>query len=198
MPRGLATVKWDDEAVAPTDAMLVENGMLVDYQTTRENASVLASHYTKRGIPVRSNGCAGSETALGVTMARASNIELLPGKTKQTFDDLVAGISRGLALVNMGASPDFQQRTVRGGTLNDSARILEIVNGKPTAIIAGASYLFMASEIWKSLVALGGPSGAMIMAGDQIKGEPDQFTRFSVQAVPGAFKNFPILDASRI
>jgi TldD protein len=192
MPKGLATVKWDDEGVEPNAFAIVDNGILVDYQTTREQAAWLTNWYTKQGQPIRSHGCALGMSALKVPLQRTPNLSILPGQASITFDDLVANTKRGIALTNAGVRMDFQSRD---GTLVGTMR--EIINGKLGAFIDGGGILFDSTEIWKKLHALGGPSSRGQFPSANVKGEPAAIAGFSVAAVPGSFKDLAVVDMRR-
>jgi TldD protein len=192
MDKGLATVKWDDEGVVPDTFTLVDKGTLVDYQTNREQAAWLKEWYVKRGQPVRSHGCAAGGSALETTLQMTPNLSLTPGADNVSFDDLVANTKRGIAWIVGGARMDFQ---FREGVGNGVMR--EIVNGKLGAFIVGGQMLFSSSELWKSLVALGGASSREQIPSKEDKGEPQQAAAYSVSAVPGVLKEMPIVDARR-
>jgi TldD protein len=67
-PTGVATVQWDDDGVKPEAFPLLQEGHVVDYQTTREHAPRLSPWYATRHQTVRSHGCAASEDARSVTL----------------------------------------------------------------------------------------------------------------------------------
>jgi TldD protein len=192
MPRGLATLKWDDEGVEPDEFSIVENGVLVDYQTTREQAAWLKDWYAKRGKPVRSHGCAFGLSALDMPLQMAPNLSLMPGPDDTGFNDLVANTKRGIALTGGMIGMDFQSREgVARGTMR------EIINGKLGSFIIGGECLFSSMELWKSLEALGGAASREQFPGGEVKGEPAQAANHSVAAVPGILKDTAIVDARR-
>jgi TldD protein len=182
MPKGLATVKWDDEGVEPDTFSLVENGEFVDYQTSREFAPVLTPWYQQRGRPVRSHGCATAESALFAPTIQTPNLTLVPGTSNATFDDLVANTQKGVALTNfIRMNMDFQSRN---GAI--ACRKVEIVNGKLGATLTGGYVMFDASTIWKGLYALGGAPSQVTGMGSSGKGQPPQSALASVTVVPGS------------
>jgi len=192
MPRGLATVKWDLEGVEPESFDLVSQGVLVDYQTTREQAAWLAPWYQRRGRPVRSHGCADATSALDLTMQCAPNLTLTPGTANLTFEDFVANTKHGYAFMNGQAGMDFQGRS---GSLSGFVR--EIVNGKLGAIVTGAGVLFDSTHLWKSLEALGGAQSRATISRGGHKGQPDQTSAHSITAIPGVLKNMVVVDMIR-
>jgi TldD protein len=194
MPNGYATVKWDDEGVEPAEFTLIKDGVLVDYQTTREQAYWLSPYYEKIGKPVRSNGCATSESALHVTMQGAPNLVMAPGASNTTFDELVSGIERGLALTKGGVETDFQSRSGFAGGI-----FREIVNGKLGAYVENASILFDSPQFWKThLAVVGGPSSVKQIACHRKKGKPEQLTSHTVTAPAGVFKGLAIVRQSGV
>jgi TldD protein len=192
MPRGTGTVKWDDEGVVPDDFALVNDGVLVDYQTTREQAGWLAPWYQKRGRPVQSHGCAAAQDATCITMAHAPNLVLEPGRQDLQFTDLIADTKRGFAVVGGSVGTDFQART---GTGRGTVR--EIVNGRLGSIVGGLTFSFSAPQLWKKVVALGGASSAMQFALTDAKGQPSQSTPHSVRAVPAKITDVDFIDQMR-
>ncbi|MBX6331938.1 MAG: twin-arginine translocation signal domain-containing protein [Gemmatimonadaceae bacterium] len=192
-PTGTATVKWDDEGIAPDDFPLVDQGILVDFQTTREQAAWLAPWYAKRGRPARSHGCADAPSALEAAMQHMPNLTLTPGREALDFDDLVAGVADGIAVKALRVDMDFQHLNGTGYT----SRFYEIKKGKRVAMLRAAGILFRAPELWKNLTALGGPRSLAWVGGSEPKGEPTQTTSFSVGAVPGVFKDVTLIDVTR-
>lgn len=190
MPRGLATVKWDDEGVTPDEFSIVRDGTLVDYQTTREQATWLAPWYAKRGSVPRSHGCAASESALTITMQHSPNLVLEPAPKELSFAEMVAATPRGIAITNGGVDMDFQGRNgVIGGTLH------RIVNGRLGPRITSIKPLFSTATFWKNLSALGGSRSVQQIGLSAAKGEPTQETNYSVRAVPATVSAIPFVRA---
>jgi TldD protein len=192
MPRGIATVKWDDEGVEPEDFTLIKDGVLVDYLTTRDLAPVLAPYYQKLGKPVRSHGCA---EGIGRPALETPNLVLAPGKQDVDFAELVASTAKGIALVEGDIEPDFQLRTGVGSSLH----LREIVNGKLGAQLKGLEFLFRTADFWKALVALGGAKSVVQYAsrGRVVNNGTGAWTGFSVRAVPAKFHNVDFVDPTR-
>jgi TldD protein len=195
MERGLATVQWDDEGVVPDEFPLVEHGVLLDYQTTREQAPWLAPWYHKEGRPVRSHGCASADSALAITMQHTPNLVLEPGTEGLSFDDMVRDTKKGLAVMSADIQTDFQCRN--GSGLPQKTSVREIVNGKLGAVVTGLGFLFNTTELWKNLVALGGPQSMAQYPFTASKGEPKQNMYFSVKAVPAKITKLSFIDPTR-
>ena len=78
-PGSLGAIGWDDEAVKPTKFDIIKNGVFVDYQTTREQASMLSDYYKKANKPVKSYGCSYAQSWSDVQFQRMPNVSLQPG-----------------------------------------------------------------------------------------------------------------------
>ncbi|MBX6330988.1 MAG: hypothetical protein IRY91_03975 [Gemmatimonadaceae bacterium] len=191
-PGAAATVKWDDEGVEPDTFQLVKDGMLVDFQTTRESASWLEDYYTKAGRPVRSHGCAAAPTAIYAPLQHTPNLTLAPGREAHDFDALVSGVTNGIAIRTAGIDMDFQHSSGLG-----TGNVYEIKRGKRVARIAGAGFLFRATELWKSLQAVGGDASLRRYGMTVEKGEPAQRGVHSVTAAPAVVKELTLIDPMR-
>lgn len=189
---GAATVAWDDDGVRPDEFTLVREGVLHDFQTTRESAAWLSDAYTKASREIRSHGCAAAPTAVEAPLTHTPNLRIHPGGEALDFDDLVSGIEEGLAIKGMHVEMDFQGLNGLG-----QGRVYEVKNGKRVARIEGAGFLFRAPELWKSLVALGGEESVRRYGTTSRKGEPEQTTYHSVSAPPAVFKEFTVIDPKR-
>ena len=198
-PAQLATVKWDDEGLVPPDVTLIKDGLLVDFQTTREQAAWLAPYYTKHGKPVRSNGCAAAEDGLNITMQMMPNLAMTPGASALALTDLVADVVDGVLIEGGSAQCDWQSR---GGLLQGSMR--EIKNGRLGASLTHGAILFDTEDLWKKVVAVGGAAtqGGIdktqyTLFGREEKGQPPQATSHSVRAVAATITNQPLVDPTR-
>ncbi len=194
MARGLATVKWDDEGVEPETATLVSKGVLHDYQTTREQAVWLAPYYQKQGMPIRSHGYAGAQSALHITQQCTPNMVMLPGREDTDFAELVSRTKRGVAAIGAEAQVDFQSR---GGMVEGIKTFREIVDGKLGNILTDAGCSFTSMEIWKNLIATAGPRSVEPIVCRATKGEPGQETAYTVSAPAGILKDMAIIDVKR-
>ena len=198
-PMQLATVKWDDEAVVPADFTLVRDGVLIDFQTTREQAAWLAPFYQKQGRPVQSHGCAASESALAITMQHVPNLAMAPSPSGIALSDLVADVANGILIEHGRARCDWQ---ARGGLLQGEMR--QIINGRLGPSLSHGAILFDTMDFWKNVRAVGG-SGTQggidltqyTLFGRMEKGEPPQATSHSVRAVAATVTNQALIDPTR-
>lgn len=198
-PRGVATVQWDDEGVVPDDFTLVEQGTLIDYQTTREQAAWLAPWYQKQGEPIRSHGCATSPTAQEPPMQHTPNLALHPGVDTIDFETLVAGMTNGVA-IDIVHWIFMDQQCISGLALTTA---FEIKNGKRVARLASgvgsAGVIFRSLEFWKNITTLGGSESVQLVGKryQSQKGEPEQQVSYSVSAVPAVVKMMALVDPAK-
>ena len=123
-PTQLATVKWDDEGVEPDVCFtLIQDGVLTDFQTTREQAGWLAPYYQRRGQSVHSHGCAGAENAHYITMQHPPNLSLSPNASAIRREDLVADVVDGI-LIEGGIAFSIDSQA-RNGLLSGGMRRIQ-------------------------------------------------------------------------
>jgi TldD protein len=189
---GCATVQWDDEGVVPDEFLLVQDGVLVDFQTTRESAGWLKGYYARTKKPFRSHGCAAAPSGIFAPLQHVPNLTLAPGREALDFDALIGGMSDGIAIKDLSLNMDFQHLNGLG-----LGRTYEVKRGKRTALIAGAAVLFRAPELWKGLLAVGGKASQRRFGKAGRKGEPLQQAYYSVTAPPAVFKQLTLIDPLR-
>jgi TldD protein len=207
-PGQLATVKWDDEGVELQPFTVIKAGILTDYQTIREQAAWLAPYYTKVGRPVRSNGCAAAEDALGITQQHVPNLALEPAPSGGSLDDLIATVKSGLFLE--GGTVFQMDAQARNGLLA-VASCREIKDGRLGGLRQGGWVLFNTLNLWKHVTAVGGAATAAVLPFSQypyggefgsifhnlVKGQPAQASSYSVQAVAATIANQAVIDPKR-
>jgi len=154
MPGGFATVKWDDEGVEPDEAVLVKDGILMDFQTTRESASWLKEYYAKIGKPVRSHGGAVCGNVNRPTTQGASNLVMAPSTHDTSIDQLVSGVKKGLLVLSGQSRADQQALNAE----SSGEVVYEITNGKKGRAVSEGVILSRAPDFWKNLVGVGGTS----------------------------------------
>ena len=94
----------------PETFLIIKNGIVNDYQTTREQATWLDWWYKKQGKPTRSHGCSYAQSWSDVQFQRMPNVSLLPGEQNLKWEDLIAATDRGIAIVGDGSFSIDQQR----------------------------------------------------------------------------------------
>ena len=189
---GCATVQWDDEGVTPDDFPLVKQGVLTDFQTTRESAGWLKDFYAKSGRRWRSHGCAAASDGIFAPMQHAPNLAMTPGNEALDFNALVSSLSKGIAVKGLGLDMDFQHSSGLA-----TGRIFEVKNGKRVAMLDAPGLLFRSSDLWKGLLSIGGKESLRRFGLAAQKGEPMQELYASVTAPPAMFKQVTLIDVQR-
>jgi TldD protein len=194
-PGGLATIGWDDEGVKPDRFDIIRKGVLVDYQTTREQALMLDWWYATQGKPVRSHGCSYAQRSSDVQFQRMPNVSLMPGDKDLGWDDLIAATDRGIAIMSRGSYSIDQQRynAQFGGQL-----FYEIRGGKIVGMLKDVAYQMRTPEFWSALDLLGGrKSWEMGGTFNDGKGQPGQSNAVSHGCPPSRFHNINVVNTGR-
>jgi TldD protein len=189
-PTGCATVGWDDEGV-PADAWpIIENGIFVDYQTTREQASWISE---LTGVE-RSHGCAFGMNWANIPFQRMPNVSLMPAEEALSDDDVIAQTERGILIEGRGSYSIDQQRYNMqfGGQV-----FWEIRNGRKHRMLRDVAYVGRTPDFWNSLAVLGGPDTYYIGAsfGDG-KGQPGQSNAVSHGCPIALFRGVDVINTA--
>jgi len=191
----LATIGYDDEGVKPDDFLIIKNGVVNDYQTTREQASWLKWWYDQQKVPTRSHGCSYADSWSSVQFQRMPNVSLLPGEKDLKWDDLIAATDRGIAIRGDGSFSIDQQRynAQFGGQV-----FYEIRGGKIIGMLKDVAYQMRTPDFWNAMDMIGGKSsyqlGGSFFDG---KGQPGQVNAVSHGAVPARFKQINVINTGR-
>ena len=194
-PGSLAAIGWDDEAVKPVRFDIIKDGIFVDYQTTREQATMLEWYYRKVGKPVRSYGCSYAQSWADVQFQRMPNVSLLPGKNDYTWEDIISQTDKGIAIIGDGSFSIDQQRY--NGQFAGQC-FYEIKGGKITGMLKDVAYQFRTPEFWGSMELIAGPRSYHLGgAFGDAKGQPGQSNAISHGCVPARFRQVNIINTGR-
>ncbi|MDQ3697365.1 MAG: TldD/PmbA family protein [Gemmatimonadota bacterium] len=191
----LSACGWDDEGVKPEDFHIIRNGVLVDYQTTREQAPWLDWWYKQQGKEARSHGCSYAQSWADVQFQRMPNVSLQPGEQDLVWDDLIAATDRGIAIVGEGSFSIDQQRynAQFGGQL-----FHEIRGGKIVGMLKDVAYQIKTLDFWNSMDMLGGRRSYMLGgAFNDGKGQPSQSNAVSHGCVPTRHRQVNVINTGR-
>ncbi len=194
-PGALATIGYDDEGVKPDDFLIIKNGVVNDYQTTREQASWLKWWYDSQKLPTRSHGCSYADSWASVQFQRMPNVSLLPGEQDTKWEDLIAATDRGIAIVGDGSFSIDQQRfnAQFGGQV-----FHEIRGGKIVGMLKDVAYQMRTPDFWNAMDMIGGKSsyrvGGSFFDG---KGQPGQVNAVSHGSPPARFKQINVINTGR-
>lgn len=194
-PGSLSAVGWDDEGVVPEDFDIIKDGILVDYQTTREQAPWLDWWYSQRNQPVRSHGCSYAQSWADVQFQRMPNVSLLPGERDIGWDELIAETQNGIAIVGNGSFSIDQQRfnAQFGGQL-----FYEVKNGRVTGMLKDVAYQMRTPDFWNAMDMIGGQrSYELGGAFNDGKGQPSQSNAVSHGCVPTRHRNINVINTGR-
>lgn len=195
-PGALATTKWDDDGVETGEFAIVRDGVLVDYQTTREHMGIMEPWYRQRNIAVKSHGCAVASTAINAPLLLSPNFIVAPGREDIAEDDLIRDTRRGIYFPAGKVDVDHQSRN--GVLVPDSMNPpREIKDGRIGDVLASAALTFNTVELWKKFLVSGGPRSATASMHHEVKGQPSQDTLCNVTAVPMKYSGMSIIDLLR-
>jgi TldD protein len=191
----LGAIGWDDEGVKPDTYMIIKNGIMNDYQTTREQAPYLDWWYKQSGQQMRSHGNSYAQSFADVQFQRMPNVSLLPGTKEQSYEDLIAATDRGIAIMGDGSFSIDQQRynAQFGGQL-----FYEIKGGKVVGMLKDVAYQMRTPEFWGGLDMIGGKQSYLLGGafGDG-KGQPAQSNAVSHGCPPTRHRNINVINTGR-
>ena len=138
---GCATVGWDDEGVAATAWPIIENGIFVNYQTTREQAAWIADQTGVRN----SLGCAYGQYWSSMPFQRMPNVSLMPGAEDLSEEDVIAATDHGILVAGRGSYSIDQQRY----NFQFSGQVFwEIRNGRKYQMLRDVAYVARTPDFW--------------------------------------------------
>lgn len=195
-PGSLSTVGYDDEGVRPRDYPIVRDGLLVDLQTTREQAPWLADWYGQTGQPLRSHGCSYAQSWADVQFQRMPNVNLLPHPDRDVpLEELIEDVQNGILIDGDGSFSIDQQRynAQFGGQV-----FREIRGGRIAGMLKDVAYQMRTPEFWSSMDLIGGPSTYWTGgANNDGKGQPSQINAVSHGCVPARFRQVNVINTGR-
>ena len=189
---GMASIGWDDEGVPAQSWPMVEDGIFVDYQTTRDQVDWI-SEYTGR---TRSHGCSYASGWDDIQFQRMPNMNLLPNQDEDlSDDDVLAAVDRGIYLEGRNSYSIDQQRY----NFQFSGQVAwEVRGGKKTRMLRDVAYQARTPDFWNSLAVIGGPStyyvGGSLNDG---KGQPGQSNAVSHGCPISVFRGVNVLNTGR-
>ena len=161
VPGGLGTFGYDDEGIPAKQVPLVQSGLFVGYQSSRETAAMLGLDESSGGMR------AGSPLAL--PLIRMTNINLLPGDWKQ--DELIEDTRNGVLMeTNRSWSIDDRRLNFQFGTEIGWT----IKNGSREHMVRNPTYTGITPEFWGSCDAVSKDDWKMWGTPNCGKGVPGQ------------------------
>lgn len=183
----LATCGYDDDGVKTTEWPMVENGVFIDYQTTRDQAHLISRK--------ASHGTSYAQSWKDVAFQRMPNINLLPGSQKLSLDDLISQTDRGILVKGRGSySIDHQRYNFQFG----GQTFWEIRGGQVVGMLEHVAYQSRTPDFWRACDAICSEDeywvGGSFYDG---KGEPGQVNAVSHGCAPARFRQINVLNTDR-
>ncbi|MEO8209016.1 MAG: TldD/PmbA family protein [bacterium] len=181
---GLATRGYDDDGVKTTEFPIIEDGLFVNYQTTREQAKYIDRQ--------DSFACAYADSWSHFPIQRMPNVSLVPSEEKRSLDDLISDTDDAILIIGDGSwSIDMQRYNFQF----TGQEFWEIKNGKKSGMLNDVAYQGNTIDFWNSCDSICDESeyylGGSLFCG---KGEPGQISPVSHGAVPARFRQINILN----
>ena len=160
---GPDTFAFDDEAVSAKRVNLIEGGVFVGYQSSRERAAEL-------GLS-KSSGAMRSVTGLHLPLIRMTNINLLPGDNNR--EEMIRETKHGLFL----SGPTMEIFDQRRRTFIFGAEVgWKIEKGELTGAVKNPVYSGKTLDFWGKCESIAKDGWASVSAGCG-KGRPHQTAR---------------------
>jgi TldD protein len=179
LPGGMGTYKYDDEGSPANRTVLIENGLLKNYLTSRETA------YLNQG---QISGAMRAEGWQNFPLIRMTNINIEPGDS--SLNQMISETEDGIFM-----------KTIKTYSIDDKRlnfqfapeMAWEIKNGKIGDVISNVKYSGITPEFWNSCDAVGG-SDEWHLWGIPVcgKGEPGQLVPVGHGTAPARFQNIQV------
>jgi len=186
-PGSLGAVGYDDEGVKPKRWDLIKDGILVNYQATRDQAYIIGEK--------ESHGCSYADSWSNVQFQRMPNVSLAAGPARLTPDEMVKDVKKGIYILGRGSYSIDQQRYnfQFGGQL-----CFEIKDGKIGAMLEDVAYQSNTQEFWNACSAICDErdwrmSGSFFDG----KGQPSQVSAVSHGASTTRFNGVKVINTGR-
>ncbi|HLU66993.1 MAG TPA: TldD/PmbA family protein [Kofleriaceae bacterium] len=186
-PGSLATCGYDDDGVKTTEWPIVKEGVFVDYQTTRDQAHLVGRK--------ASHGTCYAESWSDVPFQRMPNVNLLPGASPLSEEQLIADTEDGILIKGRGSySIDHQRYNFQFG----GQAFYEIKRGKVTGMLRDVAYQARTPDFWRACDAICDRS-AYYVGGSFYdgKGEPSQSNAVSHGCSTARFRKINVINTAR-
>jgi len=183
----LGAVGYDDEGVKCGQWDIIKDGILVNYQTIRDQAHIIGLDH--------SQGCCYADSWSDVQFQRMPNISLQAGKTPLAVADMIKNTEKGIYIIGDSSFSIDQQRY----NFQFSGQLYyEIKNGKITGMLNDVAYQSNTQEFWNSCVAVADQSdyrlGGSFFDG---KGQPEQVSAVSHGSATARFNGVNVINTAR-
>ena len=178
-PGGLGTFGFDDEGVKAKKEVLIQEGILRGYLSSRDTAPRIGR---------KSSGAARAQDWSRIPIVRMTNINLEPGES--SLEEMIQETKEGIFLqTNKSWSIDDKRLNFQFGT--EIGWLIK--NGKIKSLCKNPVYTGITPQFWRSLVKIGNRDEfkmwGVLNCG---KGEPGQIMRVGHGSPPCKFKNIKV------
>ena len=183
----LGAVGFDDEGVPAGQWDIIKNGVLVNYQTIRDQAHIL-------GLDA-SQGCCYADSWNSIQFQRMPNVSLLPNKETRKVADIIKNVEKGIYIVGRGSYSIDQQRYnfQFGGQL-----FYEISNGKIVGMLNDVAYQANTQEFWNAMADIADEEDYRLFGTFfDGKGQPSQVSAVSHGSSTAHFKGINVINTGR-
>ncbi|UOD32578.1 TldD/PmbA family protein [Massilia violaceinigra] len=186
-PGSLGAVGYDDEGVPAKRWDIIRDGVLVNYQATRDQAHIIGEK--------ESHGCSYADSWNSVQFQRMPNVSLQAGKERLTPDEMIKDVKKGIYILGRGSYSIDQQRYnfQFGGQL-----YFEIKNGKIAGPLEDVAYQSNTQEFWNACSAIcdvrDWRMGGSFFDG---KGQPSQVSAVSHGSATTRFNGINVINTAR-
>jgi TldD protein len=186
-PGSLGAVAYDDEGVKCRQWDIIRDGILVNYQATRDQAHIIGEK--------ESHGCSYADSWSTVQFQRMPNVSLAAGKERLTPDEMVKDVKKGIYILGRGSYSIDQQRYnfQFGGQL-----YFEIKNGKIVGPLEDVAYQSNTQDFWNACAATCDERdwrmGGSFFDG---KGQPSQVSAVSHGSSTTRFNGINVINTGR-
>ena len=183
----LGAVGYDDEGVPAKRWDIIKDGVLVNYQATRDQAHIIGEK--------ESHGCSYADSWSNVQFQRMPNVSMAPGKEPLTPDEMVKDVKKGIYILGRGSYSIDQQRYnfQFGGQM-----YFEIKNGKIVGQVEDVAYQSNTQEFWNACSAIcdvrDWRMGGSFFDG---KGQPSQVSAVSHGSATTRFNGINVINTAR-
>jgi TldD protein len=186
-PGSLAAVGYDDEGVKCGQWEIIKDGILVNYQTIRDQAHIL-------GLKA-SQGCCYADNWSSVQFQRMPNVSLQPGKASMNAADMIKNVEKGIYMLGRNSYSIDQQRY---NFQFSSQLAYEIRDGKIVGMLKDAAYQSNTQEFWNSCTAICDQNdyrlGGSFFDG---KGQPGQISAVSHGCATTRFNGVNVINTGK-
>ena len=183
----LGAVGYDDEGVNAKNWDIIKDGILVNYQVTRDQAHILGMN--------ESQGSSYADSWNSVQFQRMPNVSLKPGNKPLKPMEMIKNIEKGLYMFGRNSYSIDQQRY---NFQFSSQLCYEIKNGQIVGMVRDAAYQANTQEFWNSCTAICDQSdyrfGGTFSDG---KGQPSQSSAVSHGCATTKFSGVNVINTGR-